>query len=230
MDRYYTEKLTAERLKKCYDIAPPRVQQYLEAEIQHVLNHIRPNSLVLELGCGYGRVLQRIEEVARYSIGIDTAFESLKYAKDSGLIGAGCSLIQMDVAFLEFPDSIFDVVVCIQNGISAFKVDPEYLVKECIRITKPEGVSLFSSYCEEFWEPRLDWFRLQSKEGLLGEIDWDATHNGTIVCQDGFKATTMTYSDFNSLAQYVNIQPRILKVDNSSIFLELRPRKNTHEK
>ena len=228
MDQYYTEKLAAERLEKCYDIAPPRVQQYLEAEIQHVLGHIRPNDRVIELGCGYGRVLKRIEEIAPHSIGIDTAFESIEYARERKLIGDDCNLIQMDAGSMGFQDDIFDVVVCIQNGISAFKVEPKELVKGSVRITKPGGICLFSSYCEEFWEPRLNWFELQSEEGLLGDIDWDATHNGTIVCYDGFRATTLTTNDFDTLARYLGIQPRIVKVDNSSLFLELRP--DTHEK
>ena len=30
---YYSQKISGERLKLCYSIAPPRVKQYLEAEI-----------------------------------------------------------------------------------------------------------------------------------------------------------------------------------------------------
>ena len=152
MDQYYTEKLAAERLKKCYDIVTPRVRQYLEAEIQHVLSHIRPRDLVLELGCGYGRVLQRIAELTPYSIGIDTARESLEYGIQKRYVSDNCTLFQMDAASLAFQDGTFDVAVCIQNGISAFKIDPHHLIRECVRITRPDGICLFSSFCEEFWE------------------------------------------------------------------------------
>jgi 2-polyprenyl-6-hydroxyphenyl methylase/3-demethylubiquinone-9 3-methyltransferase len=223
MDQYYKERLAAERLKKCYDIAPLRVQQYLEAEIQHVLTHISPTDLVIELGCGYGRVLQRIGENAAHIIGIDTARESMEYARQTKMIDDCTSLIQMDAGNLGFRNAKFDVVVCIQNGLSAFKVDSQQLVKECVRITKPGGVCLFSSYCEEFWEPRLEWFQLQSEEGLLGEIDWDATRDGEIVCHDGFRATTVSVSDFEYFVHGVEAKSRILKVDNSSLFLELVP-------
>jgi hypothetical protein len=34
---YYTERLAAERLRACYDLAPPRTKAYLEAEIEFVL-------------------------------------------------------------------------------------------------------------------------------------------------------------------------------------------------
>jgi hypothetical protein len=34
---YYSERLAAERLRACYDLAPPRTSAYLEAEIEFVL-------------------------------------------------------------------------------------------------------------------------------------------------------------------------------------------------
>ena len=35
---YYSDKLSAEQLRQCYQIAPLRVKQYLNAEIQYVNN------------------------------------------------------------------------------------------------------------------------------------------------------------------------------------------------
>ena len=65
----------------------------------------------------------------------------------------------MDAINLGFQDSIFDMVVCIQNGISAFHVDLRALIQETIRITKPGGKILFSTYSDKFWEQRLKWFQ-----------------------------------------------------------------------
>ena len=59
MPGYYTERLAAERLRACYDLAPPRTKAYLEAEIEFVLAKTTSSMLALELGCGYGRVLER---------------------------------------------------------------------------------------------------------------------------------------------------------------------------
>ena len=65
MTGYYTERLAAERLRACYDLAPPRTKAYLEAEIEFVLARTTPSMLALELGCGYGRVLERLSQSAR---------------------------------------------------------------------------------------------------------------------------------------------------------------------
>jgi len=53
---YYFHRLSAARLKEVCEIALPRVKQYLDAEVNHVLDKIRPGDLVIELGCGYGRI------------------------------------------------------------------------------------------------------------------------------------------------------------------------------
>ena len=81
--RYYEEKLSALRLKQCYEIAPRRVQQYLEAEINHVLDRTRPEDHLLELGCGYGRVLPPLAEKAGFVIGIDTSHPNLLLGQET---------------------------------------------------------------------------------------------------------------------------------------------------
>ena len=47
MHGYYEERLAADRLKRCYDLAPPRVEQYLRAEVDFVVEQLRPTDAVL---------------------------------------------------------------------------------------------------------------------------------------------------------------------------------------
>ncbi|MFQ6087881.1 MAG: class I SAM-dependent methyltransferase [Candidatus Methanofastidiosia archaeon] len=218
---YYLNKLSAERLQQCYDIAPPRAKQYLDAEIQYVVNKIRPSDIVLELGCGYGRVLEKLSARAKMVIGIDISQASLELAKKLLSRISNFHLFQMNAIALGFRDRSFNVVICIQNGISAFKVSHRDLIRESIRVTQAGGMILFSSYSDKFWKDRLEWFHLQSKKGLIGEIDWDATRDGVIVCKDGFKATTVRTSEFLSLTSEFDIKPKIEEVDDSSIFYEI---------
>lgn len=221
MDRYYKEKLAARRLQRCYEVAPPRVRQYLRAEIEYVLSRIRPLDIVLELGCGYGRVMAALAPYAKWVVGIDSAWDSLALGVEYLQSLPNCRLIQMDAVATAFRDGAFDAILCIQNGLSAFKVSQSQLVKESVRITKPGGTALFSSYAEKFWPHRLEWFRLQAAEGLLGEIDEEATGNGVIVCKDGFRATTIGPDDFASLMSDLDLNYRIAEVDESSLFCEI---------
>lgn len=224
MQSYYSEKLSAQRLKRCYEIASKRVQQYLDAEIQFVLEQLSPSFKVLELGCGYGRVLQKLASETKRIVGIDTSRASLELAK-TFLVGLpNVELFQQNAISLGFEKECFDVIIAIQNGLSAFKVDQHELLKESLRVTRDGGRVILSSYSENFWDERLEWFELQAKEGLLGEIDWEETRNGTIVCKDGFRATTVSPAGFALLAADLDVQASIEEVDDSSVFCTITAR------
>ena len=221
MRGYYSQKLSDERLRLCYELACPRVKRYLHSEIQFVLERIKSTDLVLELGCGYGRVLQKLVPKARMAVGIDTSHESLLLAQEMNRGSNPYRLFQMNAVSLGFRSQLFNVVICIQNGISAFNVNQRELLSESIRVSSLGGTVLFSSYSERFWRHRLEWFKMQSEHGLIGEIDYHATGNGVIVCKDGFKATTVSHDDILSLTSDFDVDAKITEVDGSSIFCEL---------
>jgi SAM-dependent methyltransferase len=220
---YYRTQLSGERLQRCYELAPERVRQYLDAEIMHVLRRVQaaePAS-VLELGCGYGRALVRLAQTAEWAVGIDTSIESLLVARELTAGYSECAVTVMDASALGFRDREFDVVVCIQNGICAFRVDPRTLFKEALRVTRPGGMLLFSSYSDAFWSKRLDWFELQAAEGLVAEIDYSATTRGEIVCRDGFRFATFGPDKFAQLCAALRVEHTIVEVDDSSVFCEV---------
>jgi len=221
---YYARGLSGVRLRRCYEIAPPRVRQYLDAEIAFVLSRIAPGDEVLELGCGYGRVARELARVARRVVGIDTSEESLALAREMTGQEVSCEFVGMDAADLRFEDGSFDVVACIQNGVSAFGVEPCELVREAVRVTRDGGRALFSSYSPGFWGPRLEWFERQAECGLVGEIDRARTGNGIIVCRDGFRATTLGAGEFEAVAKTLGVEASVTEVDGSSVFCEIRVR------
>jgi len=219
---YYAAKLSGERLRRCYEIAPPRVREYLRAEIAFVRERLSAADRVLELGCGYGRVALELAKTAGRVVGIDTSSESLALARRLAGDGTRCEFLEMDAADLRFADGGFDVVVCVQNGICAFNADPVRLVREALRVTQPGGRALFSTYSSRFWEHRLRWFEAQAAEGLLGAIDHDETRGGVIVCEDGFRAGMLAPEELAGLGRAVGRAPTITEVDGSSVFAEWR--------
>ena len=222
MAGYYARKLSGERLRQCYEIASPRVRRYLEAEIDFVLGMVGPRSQILELGCGYGRVLRALAGKAGRAVGVDTAYESLLLAREV-LAGAGrWYLAWMDAAELGLPDGAFDLVACVQNGIEAFRVDQKALIREAVRVTRPGGRVLFSTYSQRFWDARLEWFRAQAAASLVGAIDEEATGNGVIVCKDGFRSGTVSPEAFLSLTADLGMAVTVTEVEASSLFCEIR--------
>lgn len=218
---YYREKLSATRLEACYNSAPPRIKQYLKAEIQHLISRLSSSDKVLELGCGYGRLMFAIAPYVRYVVGIDNSEESLEYAKELQNPRDNCEFLLMDALNLGFSGNEFDAVICNQNGICAINGDTLRLVQEALRVTKTRGRVIFSSYSDKFWAHRLDWFLVQAKQGLIGEIDMDETHDGRIVCKDGLRLDSMDQKGFINICEKLNVNCQITEVDESSIFSEM---------
>jgi SAM-dependent methyltransferase len=221
MKQYYSAILSAERLRACYDVAPPRTKQYLEAELSTILLKIFPGMTVLEMGCGYGRILKPLMTRGCFAVGIDTSDASLRLAKLQIESSQNCRLALMDAVSTGFSSRVFDLTICAQNGISAFHVDRVSLFQEAVRVTKVGGTVLFSSYASTFWPHRLEWFEAQAAHRLIGPIDYESTRDGVIVCKDGFHASTLDAAGFRHLALSVNQAPNIYEVDDSSIFCEI---------
>ncbi|MBN2345199.1 MAG: class I SAM-dependent methyltransferase [Candidatus Aminicenantes bacterium] len=235
MSDYYAERLAAERLRRCYEVAPPRVQRYLRAELDFALGFVRPGDAVLDLGCGYGRTLPELAARAHSVTAVDNAPASVALARETVAGLANVEVLEMDAAALSFADGSFDIVLCLQNGISAFHREPATLLREALRVCRPNtlggvplggcqpsGTALFSTYAGRFWEHRLEWFRRQSEAGLLGEIDWERTKNGFIACKDGFTATTFAPEQFLQLAAGLPAALTLTEVDGSSLFCILK--------
>jgi len=222
MSSYYDRKLAARSLERCYELASPRVQQYLRAEVEFVVGRLRATDVALDLGCGYGRTLPVLARAAAFVVGIDTSELSLALARERLAGLANCLLARMDASSLAFVDGSFDAVVCIQNGISAFHVDQRELMRESLRVLKPGGAAMFSSYSDRFWKHRLAWFEAQAAAGLIGEIDAERTGDGVIVCTDGLTLTTVRPADFADLIAGLDVQAESTEVDESLWFYTLR--------
>ncbi len=215
MSDYYAQKLSGERLKRCYEIAPARVRRYLQAEVDFLGEGLVSGMSVLELGCGTARVLGALAGSGSRLVGIDNALPNLTLAARE--FGSTIGWILGDAHFLPFAPASFDLVFCVQNGPAAIG-DGEHLLAEALRVTAPGGRIIFSSYLDAFWEARLEWFRLQAAEGLLGAVNEDASGNGVIVCEDGLQLGRVSAEEFR--AWFAPIEPIILKLEDSSLVSE----------
>lgn len=217
MDNYYAEKLNSKKLFQVYDTQIPRVKQYLQAEIDFVKGNLSNTQSVLELGAGYGRIIRELAPYCRSIVGIDISMESVELGKDYLKDYPNASMVAMDVHSIKFPNP-FDVILCLQNGLSAMNANSTVIHKILDKVA-PGGTAYFSSYSTRFWDFRLKWFEEQASKGLLGEIDYNETKNGVIVCKGGFRATIHSSEDFEKIGEELGYPYQVLEVDESSVFL-----------
>jgi len=224
MGGYYRDHLVGSDLQRVYELANPRIRQYLRAEVENVASQVRGMGRILELGCGYGRILGEIAPHVGRAVGIDIVSGNLRSATSYLRDRRNCDLALMNAVRLGFRDAQFDATICVQNGISAFRVPPSPLVAEAIRATRNGGRVLFSTYSPRIWSERLDWFRAQARAGLIGALDESQCTDGTIVCQDGLRLSTASGDELRRLFDDLGQRAEIREIDGSSIFAEVTKR------
>lgn len=226
MDSYYADQMDASKLVGVYDTGLQRIKQYLHAEIDYVAQRLTGNETVLEVGAGYGRIMKILAPKAARVDGIDNSPEFISYGRQYLRDTPNCRLTLQDAHRLTIQGE-YDVVICLQNGLSAIKGRTYPLVARLMAALKAGGTLYVSTYSEGFWEHRLEWFREQADKGLLGKIDEVHTGNGIIVCEDGFQALTFTREDLALLGRETGYPYHIDEVDGSSTFLVIEKRSKT---
>lgn len=202
---YYRKSLNGADLKRVYALACPRIREYLDGEIAFARRSVIGNKKVLELGCGYGRVLSKLAKATECLVGIDNSRSSLSDARLHLEACPNVVLCEMDAQALAFDDDSFDTVLCLQNGLSAFGASPEQTLSEALRVAKSTGSVICGSYSDAIWPERLRWFQRQSEARLVGPIDMQSTVRGTVVCEDGFVSRTFLSSDLRDLATTLGV-------------------------
>ena len=217
MEDYYKNKLSGNQLLKVYSLASDPVRAYLKGEIEYCRKKTYPDIRVLELGCGYGRIIKELANDSYFVFGIDNAPLNIEVARTylKGITKVDVEV--MNVKSLAFEDEAFDCVLCLQNGLSAFGTDPLVVLKEGWRVIKKGGCLVCSTYSEGFWPHRLAWFHAQADAGLLSPVDEDKSKAGIIACKDGFISRSTTEDDFRKYAGLLDLNVEVRTLSSGSL-------------
>lgn len=93
----------------------------------------------LEVGCGTGLILQRVQEAARTAVGVDLSPGMLSAARARGLDAREGSATD-----LPLPDASFDV--CYSFKVLAHIPDWDACLREMVRVTRPGGRIIVDVY------------------------------------------------------------------------------------
>jgi len=134
-------------------------------EYSIVVGYVRPNSRVLDLGCGNGALLFRLKEEKHVEgRGLEISDSGVRVCLQRGLqVQQG----RIDEP-LPFKDNEFDYAIC--NVTIQMVLFPEVLMKEMKRVSKYQIIS-FPNFA--FWKNRLDlMFKGRMPKPMLFNYSW----------------------------------------------------------
>ena len=118
------------------ETAEERIPLYLKVGLKDA-------ELILDVGCGPGMVTRDIAHLTKGKvIAIDDSEDMIKVARDILKIHKNVELKVGNAEKLPFADNTFDIVTC--NLLLMWAEDPQKVVKEMARVTKPGGTVLAS--------------------------------------------------------------------------------------
>jgi ubiquinone/menaquinone biosynthesis C-methylase UbiE len=120
------------------------------AKIEEVLSstELKPNEVVLDLGCGTGFLFQHIDKAIRLLVGLDISSKALREAKKRTKNLSNTVLIRADADNTPFPDHIFDrifAITLLQNMPNPMKT-----ITEMKRIGKPQAIFAITGLKKKF--------------------------------------------------------------------------------
>ena len=144
---------------KLLENAPEAYKKWFGFEEQYLMKHIRPESKILEVGCGEGRSLAYLAGNGRVVYGIDHDKRAgLLARKKLESVGLNANIMTMEASDLIFKDNVFDYVMSLSTPAN-FGNQKNKIYSEMRRVVKPDGEIIVNVFNEDAFDERIKFYR-----------------------------------------------------------------------
>lgn len=205
--------------------ASKETKEWLKKENQFLKKLIKPKSTVLDVGCGTGRNLKAIANLAKEAIGIDKNKKILEIAKENLKKFSQIKLIHGNAASLPFDSNYFDFVICMDNTFGDF-FNKILTLQEMTRVLKAEGKIILSVYNEKALKTRIKDYKAAGHKII--KID---KKEGTIYTKEGLVSKQFTKKELKQLFESLKLSYEIINITPITylcILQKMKKTKKTH--
>lgn len=132
------------------------ISDWIKQEKVYLKKNIKKNSIVLDVGCGFGGDIKAIVDLAKKIVGVDWDALAIETAEKNLSRFKNIQLFKEDAAKLHFKDNSFDHTICMGNTLGNCGNKKIKILKEMKRVTKKNGEIIISVYSESALPVRIE--------------------------------------------------------------------------
>ncbi len=189
------------------------IKDWLEKENIYLRKKIKKDSIVLDVGCGFGRNVKTIINIAKKIIGIDNNKDLFEEIREKLSKFKNVEVFLEDARKMHFDNNIFDCSICMGNTFGDFGKDKLKILKEMKRVTKKEGKIIISVYSENALDIRIEDYK------RIG-IKIKKIQNGTIYSENGLILEQFNKEKLKKLFDSAGLNVKIIELNSISYLCE----------
>lgn len=187
------------------DKAPELIQEFLDGEIRFITKHIKPYSSILEIGCGYGRLLRILAKNSKNVIGIDFSKKMIESSRENLKNLKNVDVILMNADNLSFKDNSFDYVVCLDASFGNMPKIEQKSLNEMKRVCKKDGEIIISVFSENAKNTQIENYRRIGLKEI--KDDGNAIHTS-----EGLYSRRFSEPELTELFKKARLECQIIKI------------------
>lgn len=154
-----SQKSNLDYWKKIIHTSEPLIKDWFKKEKIYLKTNIKKDSIVLDVGCGFGRDIILLTKIAKEIVGIDNDRKLFLEINKELSKYKNVKIFLEDAKKMHFCNDFFDYVICMGNTFGNLGKDQVQILKEMKRVTKEGGRIIISVYSEKALNIRIKEYR-----------------------------------------------------------------------
>lgn len=192
----------------------PLIKDWLGKENNYLKKNIRKGSIVLDVGCGFGRNIGVIANIAGKIVGIDNNKPLCEKIVKKLSKFKNVKFFCENAEKIHFPDNTFDYVICMGNTFGNFVQNKSKILKEIKRVMKKSGKIIISVYSEKA-------LGIRQKEYIRIGIKIKKISSGTIYANNHLILEQFDKEKLKRIFDSAKLKSKIIKLNSISYLCEL---------